>query len=315
MTHFSAQGGQIVTRAATFRRKGSLAIVGGLCAAMTLVSAEVVHAEAGNPDLPILLDAGAVIDSLPTEKLVDVAAPTQDVPGMASYVASDTGTVVAVPSAAQAGTELMTPEGESITITPPASAADGPGVLTDSGAVVYSGDQAQTSILPAENGAGVQMVTTIGGPEAPTEYAYDVAVPAGGQIVIAPDGGALVTDGTGEIVLVVPAPWAVDRDGASVPTFFTVDESKTVLTQVVEHHGRDIQYPVSADPVWFAISAVLFWAAVRRCGAGGSLSAVSAYLSGSRSKTALGAAAVTGCMSSFVGGTYILRQMVRVIRW
>jgi hypothetical protein len=53
---------------------------------------------------------------------------------------------------------------------------------------------------------------------------------------------------TGEVALLVQAPWAKDVHGTAVPTRFTVSADGQHLTQVVEHQNAYVAYPVTADP-------------------------------------------------------------------
>ena len=41
-------------------------------------------------------------------------------------------------------------------------------------------------------------------------------------------------------------PWAKDANGQDVPTHYEIDG--TIVTQIVEHKGDDVAYPVVADP-------------------------------------------------------------------
>ncbi len=64
------------------------------------------------------------------------------------------------------------------------------------------------------------------------------------------DQKASLTTQAGRIHLGIPAlveaPWARDKSGRSVPTYFEI--SGTTLTQVVKHRGADFDYGIVADP-------------------------------------------------------------------
>ena len=108
-------------------------------------------------------------------------------------------------------------------------------------------------------------------------------------------------DDTNTPVLAVPAPWAKDAVGTAVSTHFETDGES--LTQVVDHQTNTaVAYPVVADPIWFVIAPGIFWWAVQRCGAGGLLGAMAAYIDGNRSPWAVSAAGAVGCVSAFIGG-------------
>lgn len=52
------------------------------------------------------------------------------------------------------------------------------------------------------------------------------------------------------------APWAVDADGVDVATWYEV--RGTTLVQVVDHRGKNVTYPIVADPDFIYLA---------RCGA------------------------------------------------
>ncbi|MCL3838372.1 hypothetical protein [Aeromicrobium duanguangcaii] len=97
------------------------------------------------------------------------------------------------------------------------------------------------------------MLTVLADENAPAEYTYGVAG-LGEEVVIADDGGAAVIDTeTGETVAAIEKPWAVDANGAEVPTAYTTDGKN--LVQVVDHRKADIAYPVTADPKFYRCDA------------------------------------------------------------
>ena len=86
----------------------------------------------------------------------------------------------------------------------------------------------------------------IDGPGAPTEYRFDLTVPAGAALQTTPDGGAAVVGADGGVVSVVAPAWALDANGTQVPTRYRIEG--TTLVQVIDHHGA--AYPVVGDPCW-----------------------------------------------------------------
>jgi len=114
--------------------------------------------------------------------------------------------------------------------------------VTESGDVVYGVSRDSSVGVVEATADGVRLSTVINDASAPTSYAYGFG--AGVSPVVLADGSAILHDGGNVIVGVVATPWAVDANGASVPTHFTVDG--TALVQVVDHVGA--AYPVVADP-------------------------------------------------------------------
>lgn len=293
----TATAGALLVVAATYHAPASAAAA-SIPADDTVSSREVAAALAGTPD--------------------DLLVPTDAARGdrdSAAEVAGD-GVAVDVPRDPEAGVTLGSVD-SPVTVGIPQADEAGRGVALAGGAVAYPGtDGSATAVLPAAGGAATQFTTVIADPGASERYAYPVEVPAGARLTLTGDGGAEVVDADGQVLLAVPAPWAKAADGGSVPTRFELSPDATELVQVVDHQGLgSASYPVVADPIWFAVSAAVFWWAVSRCGAGGSIGAVFAYVGGERSRRALAAAGAAGCLSSFVGGWGILRNLVRVIRY
>ena len=94
----------------------------------------------------------------------------------------------------------------------------------------------------------MQILTTISGSSAPTEYAYVIDPASVGGLVFTEDGGVDVVGPDGFVVSHVLAPWAVDANGDSVPTHFAIDGN--TLTQVINHDSPGVAYPVVADPTF-----------------------------------------------------------------
>lgn len=80
---------------------------------------------------------------------------------------------------------------------------------------------------------------------APHEYRLEF----GDDVELVPleDGGVTVRGLGGEMLGVIAPPWAVDRDGAAVPTTLEVDGRHLVQRVASAAPG---QYPVVADPFW-----------------------------------------------------------------
>ncbi|WP_426621503.1 hypothetical protein [Microbacterium sp. As-52] len=157
------------------------------------------------------------------------------------------GSTVTVPRDASEGVKLAV--GDAVVgISLPASEGGEAGVSLESGAVAYPSDNGvANTVVPFSD--GVQMLTTIASSKAPERFAYGIDVPVGGSVMLVEDGSAVVADRDGITVITTNVPWAVDANGAAVPTRYEVDG--TQLVQVVEHTARDVAYPVVADPTYW----------------------------------------------------------------
>lgn len=99
---------------------------------------------------------------------------------------------------------------------------------------------------------GFQALIEIAGPESPTRYQFENAIPKGYIGTVQNDGSVIITDATGHQQGLITAPWAYDQNGLSVPTHYTIEG--TTLVQSIDH-SQATAYPVIADPLikagWF----------------------------------------------------------------
>jgi hypothetical protein len=190
----------------------------------------------------VVADALAGVESVDPELIAEPLTTGQ----ATGTVPLGSGTVE-VPTDLDAGITFTSPDGDTLTVRPTDSAAAESATALDDGTVVFPGDTSASSVIVAEQ--GVQMLTTITDETAPTRYSYDLDLEAGEHLDVV-DGGAVVTDADGTVLLAAAAPWATDAEGAAVPTRYEVDGS--TLTQVVDHTAVDAAYPVVADPIWLA---------------------------------------------------------------
>ncbi|ANZ36053.1 hypothetical protein BBK82_08205 [Lentzea guizhouensis] len=186
----------------------------------------------------------AVTESGTTQADAVVVSPTGD-----TTARTDNGSVVQVPADPTQDVTLTAPNGQSVDVGVPGAADAAQAVVVD-GTTVYADAAPQTDVVVKPTTEGVQALVTIDGPAAPTGFDFPVTVPAGGQIALGEDGGAVVFDATGSPVATVATPWARDANGNSVPTRFVLEGS--TLRQIVEHH-QTTAYPVVADPAWFVV--------------------------------------------------------------
>jgi hypothetical protein len=80
------------------------------------------------------------------------------------------------------------------------------------------------------------------------------------------DGSVCVRNNSGESVAFISPPWATDSNGNALDTHYVIEN--TTVTQVVEHKGKDVSYPIIADPTigiyfsnykWEYVSAYKGW--------------------------------------------------------
>jgi hypothetical protein len=219
----------------SLRRRAALVVVGLVAASVGVAVAPVAAA-----DGVVATETGDALEV--AGSLVADAAPVADVGD--SFVAKVAGSEVELPADPAEPLVLDGPGGE-ISVDLPVVAGGGDGVVDDSGAVVYESDVSPVSFAAqATADGGMQVLVVIEGADAPTEYWFDMTVPAGAVLQGTPDGGAEVVGADGQIVTAVAPPWALDANGQSVPTRYLIDG--TTLVQVIDHHGA--AYPVGGDP-------------------------------------------------------------------
>jgi len=128
----------------------------------------------------------------------------------------------------------------------------------------YSKQNADDVVIPTNDGA--QFLKVLNGPSAAESFSYRINVPAGGKLVQVsggPDGvnhtnlAAVVLNGDGAMVGSISLPWAYDKKGQPVQTFFTAQGE--TLTQHVLHRNAAYTYPIVADPYfkWYDLGVVI----------------------------------------------------------
>jgi len=176
--------------------------------------------------------AGSVLDTA-----IDVSATD-------STVSTSAGVNVDLSTDASDGISIDSPIAGDLAIGLPFADVAGDAEVVDGVMVYDNGNGSSTTPLAHADGS-VQILTTITGTSAPTEYTYVVDAASGGRLVLTEDGGVDVVGADGFVVSHVLAPWAVDAEGRSVPTRFSINGD--ALTQTIDH-GVATAYPVVADP-------------------------------------------------------------------
>jgi len=250
---------------------------------------------------PVAADDGGVVVTETGEalevagSLVEDAAPLADTGD--GFVASVAGSVVELPVDPSEPLVFGGVAGE-IGVGLPAVAGVGDGVVDESGAVVYESGAGSVSLAAqATVDGGLQVLVVIDGADAPSEYRFDMSVPAGATLVATADGGAEVVGADGQAMAGVAPAWALDASGQPVPTRYRIEG--TTLVQVIDHHGA--AYPIVGDPNidfdWDRVTAYFTPAetkTIASAGWGATGTATVCALVGSGLGGPLGAAAIGG---------------------
>lgn len=216
-------------------RRAVLAVVG-----LVTASVGVAVAPVAATDAVVATETGDALEV--AGSLVAEAAPVADVGD--GFVAAVAGNEVELPADPAEPLVLRGPGGEISVGLPLVEGVDD-GVVDPSGAVVYESDASPVSLAAqATVDGGMQVLVVIEGPNAPTEYRFDLLLPVGAVLVATPAGGAEVVGADGGTVVTVPPPWAVDANGNAVPSTYRIDG--VTLVQTVDNRGA--AYPVVADP-------------------------------------------------------------------
>lgn len=147
------------------------------------------------------------------------------------------------------GAEPVTTRGEDgteVSIWLPTTAAVAEDYVAGQGVQLFDQGNGATSVPLVKDDGSVQILTIIDDAAAPESYSYRVDAPEGSTLAVNEDGTVQITSATGEFIGGVAAAWAVDANGAPVPTNYQVDG--TTLTQLIDHDGGQFAYPIVADP-------------------------------------------------------------------
>jgi hypothetical protein len=163
-----------------------------------------------------------------------------------ALLAKTSGTALDVPTDANVAAKMSMPGAFRVEITvggEHASAAK----RVDASTVMYRGTAVQASTaLQATADGGIRYMTIISGPNAPSDYRFDIGVNTPMKILVAKTGAVALVKATQEdalIALLAPG-WAKDANGRSLPVSYSLDGSTLVMH--VDHHAA--AYPVVADP-------------------------------------------------------------------
>jgi hypothetical protein len=157
------------------------------------------------------------------------------------------------PTAAELTASPPSVASRTIGVTIPDSANGGHGIVAEPGLTVYpSTDDSTTQAVQSAADGAVRFLTVLDGPNAPTEFPYELALATGSIIDPQEDGSLVVfappaSDGSRSPIARIAAPWAYDSQHHALPAWYTVNGHTVVLH--VTHAGA--AYPVVADPDMF----------------------------------------------------------------
>lgn len=164
-----------------------------------------------------------------------------------AVIATTEGTTIDVPKDPTDPVTVTTPGTETIAITIEGADDATAAKRTESGTVVYEGtDEQASTAVQATDGGGVRFMTVISGPDAPTEYRFEMDLPEGSVVLAEETGGLTLVNADDSGLMEIGAPWAKDANDQDVPVSYSVEGSTIVMH--VEHAGA--AYPVVADPWW-----------------------------------------------------------------
>ena len=101
--------------------------------------------------------------------------------------------------------------------------------------------------IASKNDGTVQTASMIDSATAPERFDYPLTLPEGARLEEL-EGGVLIRSADGELIGGFTPAWATDANGKGVATRYDINGS--ILTQVVEHQGAGVAYPVVADPAY-----------------------------------------------------------------
>ncbi len=190
------------------------------------------------------------------------------------------------------GQQAVEIPGSGVSVAPPVE--DGDAVTSTGNTTIVHSTTDETSQVIVQDNAALQMLTVINNVNDPTEYGYDVDVPDGGNMQLAPDGGVVITDAGGIPVSAVTPPFAVDANNKPVDTRFRLEGDR--LIQEVDHRVAGIAYPVLADPFW-----IPGWV-LAACGIGFLSNGAGYWVEGGRRVWTFIKTGAVGCVFGIIGG-------------
>lgn len=122
-------------------------------------------------------------------------------------------------------------------------AASGPGGEM----VLYPNTHTDTDTAVTYTLSGVETFNYLRSAESPESLALDYVLPQGARVEANDDGGVIMVDSAGDVLITMFPPYAVDAQGTDVPMSLSVADHRVVLD--VPHRDKDFAYPIMVDPV------------------------------------------------------------------
>jgi YD repeat-containing protein len=101
-------------------------------------------------------------------------------------------------------------------------------------------------LMVSPTAGGVELFNLLRSVDSPELLRFHIEVPAGSQLRPLSGGGAEIVDAEGKPSTLIPAPWARDAQGTSVPVTTQIEGNELVLG--IEHREEDFAYPILVDP-------------------------------------------------------------------
>ena len=109
---------------------------------------------------------------------------------------------------------------------------------------IVEGD-GQSEFVFQNIGGGIYRASVhISSPNDPEQYEFNVK--GASHLLKLFDGSVQAFNAEGQLVAEIETPWAIDKNGKDVPTYYKTDGA--TLTQVVEHQKGNYGYGITADP-------------------------------------------------------------------
>ncbi len=132
-----------------------------------------------------------------------------------------------------------------LTVAPEQSAGDSVARRFGDKDLLYPETQTDTSLLASPISDGVELFSELLSEESPEELRFDLSLPEGAGLHPDGRGGAEVSEREQQIAA-IPAPTAIDAQGADIPVQMHVEGDSLVLH--IAHRGMDVAYPLLVDP-------------------------------------------------------------------
>lgn len=165
--------------------------------------------------------------------------------------------------------------------------------------VVYEETDKQTNtVAHAMPEGGLQLLSVIEGPQAPTSFSYAVGASRDISAAEAVDGSWSFADAeTGGLLTWAAPAWAFDANGRPVPTWYEWDGES--LTQVVDHQAGMYAYPIVADPCFWG------WRCARKVAQYAAVGAIAGSIGGAAGGCAVGALSLPTAPATCAAGAIV----------